>query len=68
MKNFKVFILLFVLISCKKENIYYYSDHKQIKDSTVIRFVNEELDKLNISSKEKNFKIYTTLERVILYF
>ena len=62
MKNFKVFILLFVLISCKKENIYYYSDHKQIKDSTVIRFVNEELDKLNISSKEKNFKIYTTLD------
>lgn len=62
MKTFQLLILVFVLISCKKENIYYYSDNKPIKDSTVIRFVNEELEKLKINTNKKNLKIYTTLD------
>ncbi|MEG1590738.1 hypothetical protein [Chryseobacterium sp.] len=62
MKTFQLSILLFILFSCKKENIYYYSDNKTIKDSTVIRFVDEELEKLKIDTKEKNLKIYTTLD------
>ena len=62
MKLFQLFILLFILFSCKKENIYYYSDNKPIKDSTVIRFVDEELEKLKINRQEKNLKIYTTLD------
>lgn len=62
MKTFQLFILLFIFISCKKENIYYYSDSKQIKDSTVIRFVDDELLKLKINTQEKNLKIYTTLD------
>lgn len=62
MKTFQLFILVFVLISCKKENIYYYSDNKPIKDSTIIRFVDEELKKLKININEKNLKIYTTLD------
>ncbi|WP_139421715.1 hypothetical protein [Chryseobacterium mulctrae] len=62
MKTFQLAILLFILFSCKKENIYYYSDNKTIKDSTVIRFVDEELEKLKIDTKEKNLKIYTTLD------
>lgn len=62
MKIFQLFILLFILFSCKKENVYYYSNDKQIKDSTVIRFVDEELEKLSIDIKEKNLKIHTTLD------
>lgn len=62
MKPFQLFILLFILISCKKENIYYYSDNTPIKDSTVIRFVDEELEKLKINIDAKNLKIYTTLD------
>jgi len=62
MKTFQLAILFFILFSCKKENIYYYSDNKTIKDSTVIRFVDEELEKLKIDTKEKNLKIYTTLD------
>ncbi|MFL9835171.1 hypothetical protein [Chryseobacterium terrae] len=62
MKPFQLFILLFILISCKKENIYYYSDNTPIKDSTVIRFVDEELEKLKINIDVKNLKIYTTLD------
>lgn len=62
MKSFRLFILLFIFISCKKENIYYYSDNKQIKDSTVIRFIDDELIKLKINTQEKNLKIYTTLD------
>lgn len=62
MKSFQLFILLFIFISCKKENIYYYSDSKQIKDSTVISFVDDELQKLKINTQEKNLKIYTTLD------
>lgn len=62
MKNLKLFIFLFALISCKKENIYYYSDNKPIKNSTTIRFIDEELDKLNVNTKEKNLRIYTTLD------
>jgi len=62
MKSFQLFILLFIFISCKKENVYYYSDNKQIKDSTVIRFADEELLKLKINTQEKNLKIYTTLD------
>ncbi|PZU26414.1 MAG: hypothetical protein DI622_00845 [Chryseobacterium sp.] len=60
MKFLQLVILLIILTSCKKENIYYYSDNKQIKDSTVIRFIDEELKKIN--TKEKNLKIYTTLD------
>lgn len=62
MKLLQLFILFFILISCKKENIYYYSDNKPIKDSTVIRFIDEELEKLKINRQEKNLKIYTTLD------
>ena len=62
MKSFQLFIVLFILISCKKENIYYYSDNKQIKDSTVIRFIDDELIRLKINTQEKNLKIYTTLD------
>lgn len=62
MRFLQLVILIFILISCKKENIYYYADHKQIKDSTVIRFVDEELEKLKINTKEKKLKIYTTLD------
>jgi hypothetical protein len=62
MKTFQLFILLFILISCKKENIYYYSDNKPIKDNTVIRFVDEELKELDINKEDKNLKIYTTLD------
>lgn len=62
MRFLQLVILIFILISCKKENIYYYADHKQIKDSTVIRFVDEELEKLKINTQEKKLKIYTTLD------
>lgn len=62
MRFLQLVILIFILVSCKKENIYYYADHKQIKDSTVIRFVDQELEKLKIDTKEKNLKIYTTLD------
>ncbi|MGO4708015.1 hypothetical protein AB4Y90_02640 [Chryseobacterium sp. 2TAF14] len=62
MKFLQLIILLFILISCKKENIYYYSNNIQIKDSTVIRFVDEELERLKINTEEKNLKIYTTLD------
>ncbi len=62
MKLFQLFILLFIIISCKKENIYYYSNKKPIKDSTVIRFVNTELQRLKIDTKQKNLEIHTTLD------
>ena len=62
MKSFQLFFVLFIFISCKKENIYYYSDNKQIKDSTVIRFIDDELIRLKINTQEKNLKIYTTLD------
>jgi hypothetical protein len=62
MKSFQLLIVLFIFISCKKENIYYYSDNKQIKDSTVIRFIDDELIRLKINTQEKNLKIYTTLD------
>lgn len=62
MRFLQLVILIFILVSCKKENIYYYADHKQIKDSAVIRFVDEELEKLKINTKEKDLKIYTTLD------
>ncbi|WP_312074764.1 hypothetical protein [Chryseobacterium sp.] len=62
MKILQLFIICLFLFSCKKENIYYYSNNKQIKDSTVIRFVDEELEKLNIKTVDKNLKIFTTLD------
>lgn len=51
-----------MIISCQKENAYYYSDNRQIKDSTVIRFVEKEVQKVKIDPKENNLKIYTTLD------
>ncbi|MGE8433700.1 hypothetical protein [Chryseobacterium joostei] len=64
MKAIQFFILICILVSCKKENIYYYANNKEIKDSTVIRFVDVELKKLNIDPKKKNLKIHTTLDSV----
>lgn len=64
MKLLQIFIICLILFSCKKENNYYYSNNKQIKDSTVIRFVDEELQKLNIKTLGKNLKIYTTLDSI----
>jgi len=61
MKFLQIVLLLF-LISCRKENIYYYADKKPIKDSTVIRFVDAELEKLKINPEEKNLEIYTVLD------
>ncbi|GEN75853.1 hypothetical protein [Chryseobacterium hagamense] len=55
-------VLLLILISCKKENIYYYADKKPIKDSTVIRFIDDELEKLKIDPEEKNLEVYTALD------
>ena len=62
--KFPGIVLLFILISCKKENIYYYADKKPIKDSTVIRFVDDELKKLKINPEEKNLEVYTVLDSV----
>ncbi|MEG0927647.1 hypothetical protein [Chryseobacterium sp.] len=64
MKAIQFFILICILVSCKKENIYYYVNNKEIKDSTVIRFVDTELKKLDIDPKKKNLKIHTTLDSV----
>ncbi len=61
MKFLQIVLLLF-LISCRKENVYLYADKKPIKDSTVIRFVDAELEKLKINPKEKNLEIYTVLD------
>lgn len=57
-------VLVLILISCRKENIYYYADKQPIKDSTVIRFVDDELEKLKINPEEKNLEIYTVLDSV----
>lgn len=62
--KFPGIVLLFILISCKRENIYYYADKKPIKDSTVIRFVDDELKKLKINPEEKNLEVYTVLDSV----
>lgn len=64
MQFFKLFIVLFILTSCKKENIYYYSNNTPIKDSVVIRFVEKELQKININTLDKNLKIHTTLDSI----
>ncbi|MCS4303690.1 hypothetical protein [Chryseobacterium sp. BIGb0232] len=64
MKTIQLFLLICILVSCKKENIYYYTNNKEIKDSTVIRFVDTELKKLDIDPKKGNLKIYTTLDSV----
>lgn len=61
MKSLQI-LLLFIFISCKKENTYYYADKKPIKDSTVIRFIDDELEKLNINPEEKNIEVYTVLD------
>ncbi|WBX99318.1 hypothetical protein [Chryseobacterium gambrini] len=58
------FFILLLIISCQKENVYYYSDNRPIKDSTVIRFVEREMQTLKIDSKEKNLKIFTTLDSI----
>ncbi|MFY7844153.1 hypothetical protein [Chryseobacterium gambrini] len=58
------FFILLLIISCQKENVYYYSDNRPIKDSTVIRFVEREMQTLKIDSKEKNLKILTTLDSI----
>lgn len=55
-------VLLLILISCKKENIYYYADKKPIKDSIVIRFIDDELKKLKINPEEKNLEVFTVLD------
>jgi hypothetical protein len=59
--KFSRIVLLFILVSCGKENRYYYADKTQIKDSTVIRFVDDELGKLKINPEEKNLEVYTVL-------
>ncbi|MEJ5103551.1 hypothetical protein [Chryseobacterium sp. MYb328] len=64
MKTIQLFLLICILVSCKKENIYYYTNNKEIKDSTVIRFVDTELKKLDVDPKKGNLKIYTTLDSV----